>query len=493
MIMSKAATLSKKALRDELWRRAELSFKLDPNQQSLRELYYRGEHKLFTWLLARRNGKSFTLVVLAIEQCLRKPNSIVKYAAPTKQQINMILRPIFRKILEDCPEDLKPIFKTNDFIYYFPNGSEIQLAGTDNNHAEKLRGGDSDLSIVDEAGFCSDLFNLIKSILLPTTLMTNGKIILASTPPKEEDHDFIHYIEEADMRGSLVKKTIFDNPRLTDAQRDELIKELGGLTTDEARRELLCELIKSTTTSVIPEFNEDLRKKIVKEWPRPPFYDCYESMDVGGVDFTAVLFAYYDFRADKIIVEDEIVIDFQQPGNNLEVLTNDIIRKEEKLWTNALSGELKKPTLRVSDTNPIALNEIRKYSHNKVSFMPTRKDDKDTALNNFRVLLKAEKIIIHPRCVNFIRHLTNVRWKNKTTKNDFARSPDNGHYDTVPAGIYLVRNINFKKNPYPAHYDINLRSQDAHIDNIDSTFSNKTDVKSIYKKIFNIKGRLNGR
>lgn len=477
-----------KSIREELWRRAELSWKLDPVQVELRNLFYEGKHKLFTWLLARRSGKSFALVVLAIEQCLRKPNSVVKYAAPTKQQINTILRPIFKKILEDCPEDIKPVFKTNDYIYYFPNGSEIQLAGTDSGHAEKLRGGDSNLAIVDEAGFCMDLSDLIKSILLPTTLTTGGKIILASTPPKEEDHDFINYIEESELRGSLVKKTIYDNPRLTNEQRDELIKELGGITTDEARRELMVELIKSTSTSVIPEFNHDLEKKIVKEWPRPPFFDAYESMDVGGVDFTAVLFAYYDFRADKIIIEDEIVVDFQQPGNNLEVLTKEIIHKEESHWTNVLSGEVKRPTLRVSDTNPIALNEIRKYSNGLINFTTTRKDDKDTALNNFRVLLKAEKIIIHPRCVHFIRHLKNVRWKNKNSKTDFARSPDNGHYDTIPAAIYLVRNINYKKNPYPSHYDLNLRSQDAYIQNPEN-LKNKTDINHIYKKLFNIKDR----
>ncbi len=473
---------------NQLWRRGELRWKLDSLQQQLHTLFYEGKHKTNTWLCSRRTGKSYALVVLALEQCIRHPNSIVKYAAPTKVQINTILRPIFKKILEDCPDDVKPSLKTAEYIYYFPNGSEIQLAGTDSGHAEKLRGGDSHLAVIDEAGSCADLNDLIKSILLPTTLTTSGKIIIAGTPPKEEDHDFISYIEQAELRGSLIKKTIHDNVRLTQQQRDELILEVGGLHTEEARRELLCELIKSSSTSVIPEFNSDLEKEIVKEWPRPPFYDAYVSMDLGGTDLTALLFAYYDFRADKIIVEDEIIMDFQEPGNNLEKLTKDIKEKEIKLWTNVISGELKEPTLRVSDTNPIALNEISKYSNKQISFTVTKKDDREAALNNFRALLGAKKIIIHPRCKAFIRHLKNVRWKSKTHRTEFARSADNGHYDAVDAGIYLIRNINLRKNPYPSHYDLNLRREDSFTYNNSKKFNN-SDTKEIFKKLFNIKSK----
>ncbi len=470
---------------DVAWRRGLLQWKLSPVQQELYDLYYSGKHKTNTWLCARRTGKSFALVVLALEQCIRHKNSIVKYAAPTKIQINTILRPIFKKILDDCPEDLKPTFRSSEYIYYFPNGSEIQLAGTDSGHAEKLRGGDSHLAIVDEAGSCSDLNDLIKSVLLPTTLTTNGKVILAGTPPKEEDHDFITFIEQAELRGSLIKKTFLDNDRLTNEQRDELILEVGGLQSEEARRELLCELIKNSSTSVIPEFNADLQKKIVKEWPKAPFFDAYESMDPGGSDLTGIVLGYYDFRADKVIIEDEILFDFRIPGNTIKVLTEEIDKKEAALWTNVISGERKQDVVRTSDRNPILLKEIRTHSNHKINFINTKKDDITAQINNFRVLLKSEKIIIHPRCTNFIRQLNNVKWKNKTTRNDFGRSADDGHYDLVSAGIYFVRNINFRKDPYPPGYSLNLRRDDAFIYNEKNL--NKTDNKDIFRKIFNIK------
>lgn len=477
--------LTKKQIIDELWRKGVLSFKLDKAQKELYDLFYSSDFKVHTWLLARRSGKTYTLCVLALEQCLKKPNSIVKFVSPTKLQVNNNVRPLFRKLLEDCPDDVKPEFKEKDYIYYFSNGSEIQLAGTESGHAEKLRGGDSDLWFVDEAGSCSDLDNIVRSVLLPTTLITKGKGILASTPPKESEHDFLKFIEEADLRGTLTKKTVFDNPRITKEQLQELIDELGGITTEASRRELLCEIIKDSSTSVIPEFTAELKKEIIKEWPKPPFYDCYEAMDLGYNDLTVVLFAYYDFKADKVIIEDEIVVN----GKELQLPTfvEDIKKKEETLWINEISKEFKKPYLRVSDINYIVTTEIARASKNEITFIPAKKDDNDSALNTLRVMLANKKIIIHPRCETLIRHLSNVKWYSPSNRTKFARSPDDGHYDGVDAIKYLVRHIVFNKNPYPAHYGMDLKN--LHVNNPESFYNKSITNPDIYKKIFNVKKR----
>lgn len=476
--------LSKKAIRDELWARGQLVFKLDSAQKDLYNLFYNSNHKVMTWLLSRRSGKSYTLVILALEQCIRKPNSIVKFVSPTKIQVNNNIRPLFRQILEDCPPEIAPKFTPKDYIYYFPNGSEIQLAGTDSGHAEKLRGGDSHLWFIDEAGSCSDLDNVVKSVLLPTTLITGGKGILASTPPKESDHDFLKFIEDADRRGSLIKKTIYDNPRITKEQMEDLIKEVGGIHTEEAKRELLCELVKDSNSSVLPEITDDLLKEIVKDWPKPPYYDCYASMDLGFQDLTAVLFGYYDFRADKIIIEDELPFNFKEQDRHLSLLTQEIDKKEKLLWTNTLTNEIKEPLMRVSDINLIVTNEIRKFSQGRLNFVNARKDDKDSALNNLRVLLANKKIIINPKCETLIRHLKHAKWSKNKQK--FARSIDDSHYDFVDALVYFVRHVNFSKNPYPKGYDLNLRSSDTFINN-PQDFYKKNDPSDAYRAIFGLK------
>lgn len=477
--------ISRRDAINELWSRGQLRYKLDIGQRQMYDLFYNSKHKMMTWLLARRSGKSYTLCVLAIEQCIRQPNSIVKLVSPTKMQLNTNIRPIFKTILEDCPKQLKPEFKTKDYMYFFSNGSEIQLAGSDSGHAERLRGGDSHIWFIDEAGSCNNLNYLIKSILIPTTLITKGKGVLASTPPKEADHEFIRYIEEAEMKGSLVKKTVFDNPRITKQDIDELTAELGGEHTDEFRREMLCELIKSANTSVIPEFTKELEKEIIKEWPRPPFFDAYVSMDIGFVDLTALLFGYYDFKNDKIIIEDELKFDFGEQDKHLGLLVSEIKKKESDLWTNPYTNEVKAPYIRISDINMIATNELSKISSGQINFKNTAKDDKESAINNVRILLSHKKIIINPKCVNLIRHLRNVRWSSERNKSIFGRSPDNGHYDFVDALIYFVRTIEFRRNPYPRNYDLNLRRDDAHFEQKfnQTNSNNKTHdmLRSIYK------------
>lgn len=439
----------------ELWRRGDLRWKLDKGQKELYDLYYSNKYKQMVWLLARRSGKTYTLATLAIEQCFRKPNSIVKFLAPTKVQVDNVLRPIFKKILEDCPDSLKPSYVARQYIYYFNNGSEIQLAGTDNGHAEKLRGGDSDIWIIDEAGSCDHLDDIIKDILIPTTLITKGKGILASTPPKDPEHDFIKILERAELEGSAIIKTVYDNPRITTQDIEELIAELGGIHTDACQRELFCKIIKDSTVFVLPEFTEELQDDIVKEWPRPPYYESYVGMDLGGKDLTAVIFGYYDFRNDKIVIEDEIIMDFRKHGNHLEKLTKLIDEKEEDLYTNIYTNEVRRPTVRVSDLDYIAINEIYKYSGGSIGFQAAKKDDNDSAINNLRLLIGNKKIIINPRCKTLIQHLKNVKWaKNRRT---FARSADDGHFDAVDALKYLVRHVRTDKNPYPTNFDFNMK------------------------------------
>lgn len=483
--------LAKKAALKELWRRGSLSWKLDLAQKELYNIFYTSKFKISTWLLSRRAGKTYLLCVLALEQCIRKPNSIVKFVSPTKKQVHDNVRPNFRRILEDCPDDIKPEFKTKDYIYYFPNGSEIQLAGSDSGHAEKLRGSDSDLFFIDEAGTCSDLDNIIKSILLPTTLITKGRGILASTPPSLSEHDFLQYIEDAQSKGSLIKKTIDDNPRITAEQRAEMIEELGGVDSEETRRELFCEIIKNARTSVVPEFDTKLEKEIVKEWPRPPYFDSYESMDIGGKDWTAILYAYYDFRANKIIIEDETILDFQQQGINTKKLVEEVNKKEKELWINPITKEYRRPYLRVSDTDYIFINEIANQSkilfkqEEWINFQIAKKDNLEAAINNVRVMLSSKKIIINPRCVTLIRHLNNVKW-NKN-KDKFSKSSDGSHYDAFAALVYLIRHVEFRKNPYPAHYDMNMK--DLYVSNPQKFSERSNDQLDIYKRIFGFKIR----
>jgi hypothetical protein len=482
MIQSNKQKINKRDAIVELWNRGELSWKCHAVQKEMRDVFYDApDNSTLVWLLARQSGKSYLLAIIALEQCRKKPNSIVKLLTDTKLHAESIFEPIFKELLEDCPDHLKPVYNSQKFTYTFSNDSQIQLAGSDNKHYERLRGQKSDLVLVDEAGFCDNLKHIVMSILLPTLTHTGGKIILASTPPTDSDHDFYSFIENAELNTTLTKKTIYDNPLLKGNQVDRIIKEMGGLNSPQFRREYLCELIREEENVIFPEFTVELESEIIKDWKKPPFYDCYVSMDLGYKDLTALLFAYYDFKADKVIIEDEIIL----TGKELQLpdLTEKILKKEEELWHNPLTNEVKKPYNRVSDINYIVTQEISRISNGEVFFTPAKKDDKDSAINNVRVMLATKKIIINPRCKTLIRHIRNCKWKKTESKSSFARSPDNGHYDAVDALIYLIRSISYTKNPYSNYY--NTSANDMYVVNPRSFYSNAT--LDTYKTIFNVK------
>lgn len=479
--------------RQTLWRKGNLSWICHPVQKEMYDLFYASEeNSISCWLLARQSGKSYLLAILALETALRNPNGIVKLVTDTKVHVKTIFEPVFRELLAmDCPEDCKPTYNTSQFTFNFSNGAQIQLAGSDSKNYERLRGQKSLLNLVDEAGFCSDLEDMVESVLIPTTTHTGGKIILSSTPPQEEDHPFHKFIERAQLEKRFVKKTVYENPLLTPEKIELLAKQFGGKTSERFRREFLCEIVKSSDSSVVPEFTDELCKEIVKEWPRPPFFDTYESMDLGFKDLTVILFGYYDYRAAKLIIEDELVLDFKEKHVHLDKLISEMRLKEEKLWTNPFSNEIKYPKSRVSDINYIVTSEISRLSKDvmkperQINFSTADKYDKEAAINNLRIMLSSKKIIIHPRCEALIRHLMNVRWKSKSKKDDFARSADDGHYDAVDALLYLIRSISYSHNPYPGSYGYDTAN--LHVQNPNNF--NKGDPASIYRKIFNIKKR----
>lgn len=248
-------SISKSAAKRELWRRGLLQYKMHSNQLEMYNIYKNApDNSIMTWLLARQSGKSFALDLIAIMECLAKPNVIVKLLTDTKLHAKTIHEPIFRQILEDCPEDLKPEYIPSQYVYIFKNGSQIQLAGSDGNSAERLRGQKSDLVLVDEAGFCSNLEYNVMSILLPTTTHTGGKIVLASTPPEDPAHDFIQFIERAEQDSLLTIKTVYDNPLLTTEQINNIVSKFsGGANNSQFRREYMCIEASSMVTIKKPD------------------------------------------------------------------------------------------------------------------------------------------------------------------------------------------------------------------------------------------------
>lgn len=446
-----------KQAREKLWRKGNLEWKLSATQKKINDYFKNNKTDLLVLSCSRQTGKSWILVTYAIQMCLSGPNKYVKYVLPEQKQARSVIKIKMKELLIDCPEDLRPTYNSVDSKYIFPNGSEIQIAGSDGGNADRLRGTFAHLCLVDEAGFCSDLDYIVRSVLTPLTLRTDAKIILSSTVPPNPNHPFIEYMNTAAEKDALMVKTIFDfrdddlnspNPMITDKMIERIVNKYpAGIESPEFQNEYMCRITYNSNEIVVPEFTQELQDDIICEWQKPPFCMKYEAMDIGFQDLTVVLFGYYDFDHAKLIIEDELVM--SGPSMTTDKLAQNIKNKEKDLWTNELTGELSKVYKRVSDNNLILINDLARL--HAIQFIPTQKDNKDMSINNLRMMLASRDIIISPKCKVLIHHLKNTTWNKQRT--DFRRTSDGSHGDALMAITYLVRNIDRNMSPYPKGYN----------------------------------------
>lgn len=426
-------------VRAELWEAGNLSWLLHSGQKRVRTAVYACQSRKFLFNCSRRWGKSFLLCALAIECALSGKNKQVKYAAPTARDVRKIIAPIMRALLETCPEKLRPDWNQQDGVWTFKNGSQIHVAGVDNGNADSLRGQSSDLAIVDEAGFVSDLEYLDRGVLMPQLITTNGRMIISSTPATSPGHAFREYCVEAEARGAYVKQTIWDAPHIDHRRVEEWCLEEGGETSTTWRREYLAEHVTDEGSAVIPEW-ERSKSVVVEERERPEYAHAFVAMDQGYYDLSVAVFGYYDFRAGLDVIEDELV--FERATS--DVLASGVAAKEAELWSRL--EPVPRPLQRFVDAPAIVIADLSRISGQ--IWTPARKDDAESALNSLRVSISTGKLRIHPRCRTVIAHLAGAVWnKSRTT---FERSPGLGHFDGVDAVKYFHRGVNRYANPFPA-------------------------------------------
>jgi len=365
------------------------------------------------------------------------------------RSVKKIITPLFRKILSDCPEAFRPLWHAQESCFKFPNGSEIAVAGIDAGNAESLRGAESHLSIIDEAGFASDLRYVVADVLLPMSLTNNGRVVIASTPAKTPRHPFEDYAKEAEFLGSYIKLTIHDNPMISDKRIQEFIRESGGEDSTTWKREYLAQFIIDADSIVIPEFTDAVALELVIEVDRPSHFDCYVSLDPGYRDLTAALFGWWDFVGARLVIEDEFIAGKDGVKVRTDIIADGIKAKEKELWGT------KKPYFRVSDIELILIQDLADL--HGLQFHPTSKDTKIAQINELRVMIQQRKIVIHPRCVTLISHMKNAVWDTSKEFSTFARIAGFGHFDGIDALSYMLRNVRKSHNPFPqgVAYDSN--------------------------------------
>jgi len=469
--------LSKKAILSELWHRGELSWLLYDHQlpiyKALRTAITSRKLK-YVLNCARRFGKTTILVLIALEEALRLKHRHIRFASCTGKEVRNAVLPIMQILLETCPESIKPKWNSIDGSFKFSNGSELHIAGVNNCHEDDLRGANSHLNIVDEAGMIDNLKYLIQSILIPQTLTTNAITLIASTPSVTQDHDYKLYYDEAQASENLSEFDVYDNKSLTPEIINKIMEDNGGANSTTWQREYLCSWVVDEELDIIKEWKDEY----IGEVERDEFYDFYHKytcMDLGVKDLTALLYGYYDFKNARLVIQAEGIIN----GRDMTTaIVADMVQVQEKeLWSK------QKPYKRIADSNnPLMLQDLT--TTHGVHFSPTNKDSLDAMINKVRLFVGAGRLVVHPDCTHLIACLKYAIWKNKPGgAREFARSATYGHYDALASLVYLIRNLDEQSNPIPVTY--NMDANNYHINN---DFGKKDQLQSI-EALKNIYGR----
>ena len=473
---------------DKAWRTGNLRCLLHADQRMALDRIRSAPSRTFVLELARRWGKTFLCMALALEDCLRTPRARVPYGAPTLKMLKSFVLPAFSKIAETAPESIRPRFNSSEQRIECHNGSYVDLFGADDKRkADRGAGNDAVRCIFDEAGaegVASMMKYIVRSIYGPSlqflTGNPNGSIVLASTPARSPDHEFTEMTEQAEVNGSHLRRTVHDNPRLSETQKRAFVeadaKDAGlsveaYMLTDTFRREYLAERIVDKILVVLPEWASK-RATLLKAIERPEFFRGMATLDFGGADPHGLHLGYWHAPLRAYVIEYEDLM--LSPCNTLELSKRAKALETEawgvKAWEGTMAAARDRtltewrdsippwmaglleariegdgqPWMRVADNDIQLVRDL--YELHGLAYVPTAKDDKQLQVNNLQVAINRDEVYVHPRCVHTDRHWRTTTWADHRRKTYARRGGEHGEF--VDTAVYAMRNID-KRDPTP--------------------------------------------
>jgi hypothetical protein len=432
------------------WTWGRLDYRLRASQKAIKSAWQASKQvsRKFYINSTRRLGKSSFLLHIMVEDCLKRRGIRWAFFAPVKDGLMDYIGPIMQKTLEDCPDDLKPKFDRNRFMLTFANGSSILFRGSNNQQHRVRRGLDLDGAGVDEGRDVDALKELIDSVIFPALFSKNGYLIISSTPADSYSHDLYSYYQMAEVEGWLFECDIYQaqkyDPKEFPADRIQEWKD-ETQRDDVWQREYLCKWIIDSSRQAVPEWKADFIRIYKKNDIFYKFYHHYIGIDWGSKDFTALIFATWDFKRAKLIVEGELT--FSGTEVRSDRIADGIKLMKLKLW-----GEDASVYKMISDSaDPILINELN--GHPGMNCVPVYKEKSlEAMLNQFRILVAQEKIEVYSSCPMILSNLKSAVWDKLRTKLD--KDPFNHHFDHLMALVYLTRGLVPNENPVPGNWGV---------------------------------------
>jgi hypothetical protein len=489
MAMAMADQIDEKTIRKFLWSEGDLSYKLDPLQVSI-STQVRSTFdvaKRIGVLSSRQIGKSFWVVVFALEYLLRNPRAIVRVIAPTRDKCEEIVEDNLNVILLDAPEGYISQMRSKN-RWNLHNGSSLRIGALERQYVDKNRGGNASVIIYEECGFVSgdDFEYGVNSVIGPQLIRSKGHEIFVSSPSEQPDHPLHTVIApECEAKGTLFNYMVFESPSMDDtaiveaagrtgtvfgvefvveirrrmqgdrkilaAEVVELARAWNIHLTDDFMREFLAMIIRPVTLMVIPVFHE---RETIMDFSVPPACRWQIIIDWGGVrDKTVALLMTYEYNSDCDMIWDERKWD--------ENTGTDVIMKEikESGWLDYIRLDQDPVWADVPGQLQIDLER----DHNFIVHLPPKQNWLGS-VNTMAARFATKNVKIKPRC-KFLIASVRAGMLNKT-KTDFERTKALGHMDALAALMYGIRVLN-RESPY----------LDGYVKQTDNLFVNPDTIK----------------
>ena len=414
-------------LHNTLWKSGFLAWKCHAGQleiyKQLRSLDPGVQEALV--FCARRFGKSTLGVIMALEDCIRNPNSQVRIIAPTIKQAIAIIEPIMRKITRDAPEGL--IHRIKSEYRWHVGNSELIVGGFDSVNITRHLGQESVSIYLEESGAAKpdDYEYAITEVLTPQLLHTRGRKIHLTTPPTQLDHPLITKTMPATKEKlAFFHYTVFQNPLLTDEQIEDAVRESGGAQTAAFKRNYLCELVKDEESLVVPQFDPLIH--VYEEEMLYPGQELTIVGDLGGVrDKTAIffcskhnsiLYVHAELTYPALTESKRMFLDIHSKAKELGVMLDKIF------YIDA----------------PHAMTIDFWHNFKQVVNVP-KKLRFDEMISTLRQVFYRQEIQIHKSCTFLIQSLT---YCNLTSnQKDFERTQSFGHADAIAGLAYATWSV----------------------------------------------------
>lgn len=233
---------------DELLHPRQLRFATDPAQFRVA-------------CCSRQSGKSHAAALICLKAAIAKPGSTPIYINMNRASAQVIIWPPLMELNEKYGLGLEFIKTTSDIR--LPNGSTIKVFGAGSlREMEKIRGIGATLNLVilDEAqNFGSDMYKLIREILLPATVTHKAPILVTGTPSAAcagPFYDIVHgggemFKDSTDetLGWSVHHWIMKDNPHIPDVEEQYRVHMAVNNWTKSSpafRREYLGEWVRDT-------------------------------------------------------------------------------------------------------------------------------------------------------------------------------------------------------------------------------------------------------